>query len=101
MPREFTVISGKGDERQDYSIATLDERVFHFRNIVGSVCTDAQDVWAELWREFQGTVTDGHMVLPDAEAGFTPKCGWPEFLEKIWLMKHYIDYVQKLSEKGM
>lgn len=101
MPREFTVISGKGEEQQHYRIATLDERMFHFRNIIGSVCEDAQDVWGEVWQELQGSVTDGYMVLPDAEAGFKPKCGWPEFLEKIWLLKHYIDYAQKLSNKGL
>lgn len=97
MPREFTVFSGKGEDEHGYTITTADEKMGHFKSIIDSVSKDAQGVWGELWRELQGSVTDGFMVLPDAESGFVPKCGWPEFLEKIWLLKHYIDYMQKFS----
>jgi hypothetical protein len=27
-----------------------------------------------------------------------PECGWPEFLEKMWLLRHYLDYAKRLSE---
>jgi hypothetical protein len=41
------------------------------------------------------------MILPDAERGFVPECGWPEFLEKIWLLRHYVDYTKRFSAKGL
>jgi hypothetical protein len=97
MPKELTVVSGKGKGETAYRLITCDESMEHFKNVVCSVCEDAQQVWGEVWRELQGSVTDGYLILPDGEKGFKPKCGWPEFLEKIWLMKHYIDYARKLS----
>ncbi|MCH7557952.1 MAG: hypothetical protein IIB56_10905 [Planctomycetes bacterium] len=71
----------------------------HFKNVTGSVMQDALNVWAELWGELQGSVTCGVMVLPEAENGFKPSCGWPEFLEKMWLLKHYLDFTKKFSEQ--
>jgi hypothetical protein len=38
------------------------------------------------------------MVTPEAEKGFRPKCGWPEFLEKMWVLRHYLDYAKRYSE---
>lgn len=69
----------------------------HFRSVAGVVLQDAQDTWAELWKELQGKVTDGVMILPQAEGGFNPDCGWPEFLEKMWRLKHYLDYARRFS----
>lgn len=71
----------------------------HFKNVTGSVMQDALNVWADLWGELQGSVTCGVMVLPEAENGFKPSCGWPEFLEKMWLLKHYLDFTKKFSEQ--
>lgn len=71
----------------------------HFKNVTGSVMQDALNVWAELWGELQGSVTCGVMVIPEAENGFKPSCGWPEFLEKMWLLKHYLDFTKKFSEQ--
>ncbi|MDY0041431.1 MAG: hypothetical protein RBS57_14060, partial [Desulforhabdus sp.] len=62
-----------------------------------AVLQDAQTTWGEIWKELQGEVTDGCMVLPQAENGFNPRCGWPEFLEKMWLLKHYLDYASRFS----
>jgi hypothetical protein len=67
------------------------------QNVAGVVLQDAQNVWAELWNEFQGVVTDGIMILPEVENGFKPQCGWPEFLEKMWCLKHYLDYAKRVS----
>lgn len=101
MAREFTVITGSEEEHRKYKFPTLEEKTTHFRNIVGVVCTDALKVWDEIWKELQGSVTDAHMILPNAEKGFTPKCGWPEFLERIWLLRHYVDYTKRFSEKKL
>ncbi len=64
------------------------------RYVVGSVNDSALKVWTELWQELQQGATPNGVVLPATERGFKPSCGWPEFLEKFWLLKHYLDYVR-------
>jgi hypothetical protein len=59
--------------------------------VVASVNADAIKTWAALWKELKPGVTPAGPVLPDMERGFVPACGWPEFLEKLWLLKHYLD----------
>jgi len=76
------------------------ERVLKdFRYVVGSVNDSALNVWAELWKELQGSVTPGGLVAPEMEEGFKPSCGWPEFLEKFWLLKHYLDYTRRFCRE--
>ena len=99
MAKQLTVISGnKASEGR--TVLLPEEKFNHFRNVVGVVLQDAQDTWGELWRELQGQVVDGVMVLPDAEKTFRPSCGWPEFLERMWLLKHRIDYARRFSEQA-
>lgn len=74
------------------------QKLKHRRNVTGVVARDALDTWEEIWRELAGTVTHGIIVLPEAEKGFKPECGWPEFLEKLWLLRHYLDYIKRLSD---
>lgn len=74
-----------------------DRALKNFRYVVGSVNESAQAVWAELWREFQQQVTPGGMVTPQLDRGFAPACGWAEFLEKLWLLKHYLDCIHHLA----
>lgn len=71
----------------------------NFRYIVGAVNDDALRVWAEIWQEMQQGVTPGGMVSPSMAEGFTPACGWSEFLEKFWLLKHYLDYVHRFCQQ--
>jgi len=96
MPRQLTVISGT-KPAEHYEVLSPEEKARHFRNVIGVVLQDAEDVWSELWMELHGKVTDGTLILPEAERGFKPECGWPEFLEKLWLLKHYLDYAKKFS----
>jgi len=70
----------------------------NFRYVVAAVNDDARGVWASLWKELSEAVTPGGMVLPQMKEGFTPSCGWPEFLEKFWLLKHYLDYIHRFCE---
>jgi hypothetical protein len=78
--------------------ADSDRALKNFRYVVGSVNADALKVWADLWMEFQAGVTPNGLVLPEMQKGFTPSCGWTEFLEKFWLLKHYLDYTHKLCK---
>lgn len=101
MERQLKVISGsaKGPGERGYLLP--EEKFRHFRNIMGVVLEDAQSTWGDLWKELQGEVTDGTVVLPQAREGFVPPCGWPEFLEKMWLLKHYLDHAKRFSEEKM
>ena len=80
-------------------LCTPEKKLRHLRNVTATVMRDALDLWADMWEQMKGCVTGGGMVLPEAEKkGFKPECGWPEFLEKMWLLKHYLDHIKKLSE---
>jgi hypothetical protein len=82
-------ISGMTEE----GAASAQRKLKSFRYVVGSVNQNALKVWTELWQELQQGVAPNGVVLPAAERAFKPSCGWPEFLEKLWLLKHYLDYV--------
>ncbi len=71
----------------------------HLLKVAGSVSQDANQVWAEMWGEFRRVVTASGMIVPEAAEHFTPTCGWPEFLEKFWLLKHYLDSIQRICER--
>jgi len=71
----------------------------HLLKVAGSVSQDANQVWAEIWGEFRRIVTGNGMVIPEAAENFVPACGWPEFLERFWLLKHYLDSIQRICER--
>jgi hypothetical protein len=71
----------------------------HLLRVAGSVNQDAQQVWAQLWNEIRPHVTAAGAASPDLEKGFVPACGWPEFLERMWLLKHYLDSVRRICQE--
>jgi peptide methionine sulfoxide reductase MsrB len=99
MTKKFKLPVGVDENGQLIDeLGTPDTKLRHFRNVTAVLMRDALDVWADMWEELHGRVTCGAAVLPEAEKGFKPKCGWPEFLEKMWLLKHYLDYTKRFSE---
>lgn len=96
MPRKLEVVSNDRQPEPHRKNITPEEKLRMFRSVASGLLTEAQGTWAEIWDELMGTVTNGAMVLPDAAQG--PKCGWGEFLEKLWLLKHYLDYTKKFVE---
>lgn len=73
-----------------------DRALKNFCYVVSSVNEDAREAWAALWEELKNGVTPAGAVLPTMQEGFKPACGWSEFLEKFWLLKHYLDYTHRL-----
>jgi len=71
----------------------------HLLKVAASVTGDANRAWADIWGEFKPLTTPGGMIRPEAKEGFVPSCGWPEFLERLWLLKHYLDSVQRICTK--
>jgi len=76
-----------------------DRALQNFRYVVASVNDNALAVWADLWNELRSNVTVDGMVAPEIEEDFKPACGWPEFFEKLWLMKHYLDYIHRFCKQ--
>jgi hypothetical protein len=77
-------------------VLSPEERLRLRQKVAAGLLKDAQGTWADIWHELMGTVTNGAVILPGVEQG--PKCGWGEFLEKLWLLKHYLDYTKKFVE---
>jgi hypothetical protein len=71
----------------------------HFRNVTSSVVQDALNAWADIWAELQNGVACGVAVTPEAEKGFKPSCGWPEFLEKMWVLRQNLDFLARFSRR--
>ena len=100
MSQELPVRIEEGQSRPAGVGGSSPERVLkNFRYVTASVNGDALRAWAELWKELEPIATSSGQVLPDAKPGFTPSCGWPEFLEKFWLLKHYLDYTHRLCQE--
>jgi len=71
----------------------------HLLKVAGSVTADADATWSEVWTELKKfSSTDGNGQK--TEEGFTPSCGWPEFLEKVWELKYYLDSIQRICSKN-
>lgn len=77
-----------------------DRALRNFRYVVASVNRDAEQAWTDLWEELRGGVTPAGAVLPALEEGFIPSCGWAAFLEKFWLLKHYLDYIEHFCQSA-
>ncbi len=71
----------------------------HLLKVASSISQDANKTWAEIWGELKRLTTGGGLIVPEAAQGFVPECGWPEFLEKFWLLKHYLDSIQRICDK--
>ncbi|MFH1537589.1 MAG: hypothetical protein ABIH66_01430, partial [bacterium] len=94
MNEKLRLIKGEGCEENDApKKATDKEMLKHLKAVITSMTRDAQTVWAEILEELEVTVGSGVVISPEAdEEGFKPSCGWAEFMEKFWLLKHYLDH---------
>jgi hypothetical protein len=71
----------------------------HFRSVTSSVVQDALNAWSEIWGELEGDVACGVGVAPERDKGFTPSCGWPVFLEKMWVLRQNLDFLARFSRQ--
>ena len=96
METELRLISG--GEPGPRELPSPEELLRHFRNVTRSLLEDALSVWSELYGEFEGKVTFGTMVAAESQEGFQPGCGWPEFLEKMRRLEHYLAHARRICE---
>ncbi|MCX5643984.1 MAG: hypothetical protein NTZ17_04765 [Phycisphaerae bacterium] len=78
---------------------TVVTQLDHLLKVAGSITQDANKTWADIWNEIKRLTTGGGLIVPEGEKGFVPECGWPDFLEKFWLLKHYLDSIQRICDK--
>jgi len=71
-----------------------------YKKVTTCIAQDALDLWAELWSELQGkeNVNDQDLTAGDRE--FRPSCGMPQFLDKMWLLKHYLEFIKRYSQQN-
>ena len=90
----------EGEESQAIARASSPQvELTQFRSVTGGVVQDALSVWADLWGELENGVACGAVIDPEAEKGFQPSCGWPEFLEKMWVLRHHLEFVARFSRQ--
>lgn len=70
----------------------------HLLKVAGAVTHDATKVWADLWAQFKDHITPDGRVMPEMQKGFVPACGWGEFMEKFWLLKHHLDSASRVCK---
>ena len=100
MRKKFKVPAGL-DENGRFvdEIGSPETKLRRLRDVAGVMMRDALNTWTDICEEFQDSVvTRSGFVLPQAKKGFKPSCGWPEFLEKMWLLKHQLDFTKRLCE---
>ena len=99
MARKFEVLPGGAPaERKTRGDVTAETMLRHFQSVNASILQDALDTWGNIWDQLQGSLTHGVMVDPEVEKNFQPECGWPEFCEKLWLLRHYLDYAKRFCD---
>lgn len=90
----FKNMNGQVDSQKSSNVPELQE----FKNVTNNLVQDALTVWADLWAELEGQVEpDGQTCIKDET--FEPSCGWNQYLEKMWVLKHYLDFVKRLSQQ--
>jgi hypothetical protein len=86
-------------DRQWPASERLVSRPEHLLRVASSVSQDASRTWSEIWPVLKRLSESGSE--PAEAGGSAPPGGWEDFLEKFWLLKHYIDSIQRIcNERG-
>jgi hypothetical protein len=92
---------GSGHHRRS-EIDRANARIRHFRGVAAGVLVDAEKVWEEISYACQDPRTCEEILegveYPTERA---PSCGWPEFMEKLHLLGHYIHYTRRLCDGSL
>ncbi len=98
MSQGMRLVRFEGDESQILARAPSPQvELTHFRNVTGNVVQDALNAWSDIWGELDGDVACGAAATPEDDKGFTPSCGWPAFLEKMWVLRQNLDFLARFS----
>ena len=95
-PRKANIQDSNGHIESQQSLPATELQ--DFKNVTNNLVQDALTVWADLWAELDSRVEPDRLDLK-AKNNFEPSCGWNEYLEKMWVLKHYLDFVKRLSQQ--
>jgi hypothetical protein len=70
-----------------------------FKNVIHNLMQDALTVWADAWAELDGRMPSGEKDPVESHQRVEPSCGWSEYFEKMWVLRHYLDFTKKLSQQ--
>jgi len=90
------------DDHPRRDIERFNARLRHFRGVAAGVLIDAEKVWEEICCACQDPRTCEEIL--EGVGGPTeraPSCGWPEFMEKLHLLGHYIHYTRRLCDGSL
>jgi hypothetical protein len=100
MSQSMRLVRPEGDDSQACARTRSPEvELTHFCGVTNSVAQDALNVWSEIWGELDGDVACGAAVVPEDDKGFTPSCGWPVFLDKMWTLRQNLDFLARFSRR--
>lgn len=69
-----------------------------YKKVVNNLMQDALDVWADAWAELDGHRPPGSKETEGSGRKVEPSCGWTEYLEKMWILRHYLEFTKKFSQ---
>jgi hypothetical protein len=69
-----------------------------FKNVTNQVMQDALHVWAQLWGELESRVPSEGRELSRVAYDASSR-EWSDFIEKMWLLRHYLDFTKRLSQQ--
>jgi len=100
MSQGVKLVRFDGEKSEPIATAPLPPaELAHFRVVTDNVVQDALNVWADLWGELEGVVVSGTMIDSEIQEGFQPSCGWPAFLEKMWVLRGHLEFVARFSRQ--
>ena len=89
----------RADLEESFSKGCLSpEELRDFKHVTNGLIQDAINVWDELWAELDGTDESGALVK--LESGFEPSCGWTEYLQKMWTLRHTLNFAKRYSRQS-
>jgi len=100
MSQGMRLVRFEGDESQPLArVPSPQVELAHFRNVTSRVVQDALNAWSDLWGELENDIACGAAVAPADDKGFTPSCGWPAFLDKMWILRQNLDFLVRFSRQ--
>ena len=94
--------NGGGEHHRRSEIDRANARIRHFRGVAAGVLIDAEKVWEEISCACQDPRTCEEILEGvEGPAERAPSCGWPEFMEKLHLLGHYIHYTRRLCDGSL
>jgi hypothetical protein len=98
MNQGVRLVKFDGEEAQTVAKAVPPQvELSHVRTVTSGVVQDALNVWADIWGELEGAVVSGTAIDSEAQERFQPSCGWPEFLEKMWVLRGHLEFMARFS----